>query len=128
MSMKPLLQKPIVSSDLASIRLRLREFAREREWNKFHTPKNLCMALIVEAAELTEHFQWLTASESTTLGKGVRRKVEEEIADVFLYLIGLADKLGVDVIEAAERKMKINETKYPAKRVRGNAKKYSEYK
>jgi dCTP diphosphatase len=127
MSIRPL-RKPIVRSELESIRLRLREFAQQREWNQFHTPKNLSIALVVEAAELAEHFQWLTDSESKILGKRVRRKVEEEIADVFLYLIRLADKLGVNLIEAAERKMKINEVKYPALRVRGSAKKYSEYK
>jgi dCTP diphosphatase len=128
MSMKPLLQKPIVRSELESIRLRLRAFAKEREWDKFHTPKNLSIALVVEASELAEHFQWLTGSESKALKKRALREVEAEIADVFLYLIRIADKLGVDVIEAAERKMKVNRVKYPATRVRGSAKKYSEYK
>lgn len=100
----------------------------DRQWEKFHSPKNLSMALMVEAAELAEHFQWLTDSESARLGKLARGDVEQEIADVFLYLIRLADKLGVNLFEAADRKIKINQTKYPADRVRGSAKKYSQYK
>ena len=115
-------------SGIEDIRAQLRLFASERQWDKFHTPKNLSMALMVEAAELAEHFQWLTSAESRTLKEPVRRQVEEEIADVFLYLVRLADKLNINLLNAAVRKMEINAAKYPANKVRGSARKYSEYK
>ena len=86
------------------------------------------MAIMVEAAELAEHFQWLTSAESRKLKEPVRRQVEEEIADVFLYLVRLADKLNIDLLDAAVRKIAINTAKYPAHKVRGSARKYSEYK
>ena len=85
------------------------------------------MALIVECGELTEHFQWLSNRQSRHLSKAIRSKVEEEIADVFLYLLRLADVLKIDLLQAATRKIEINEVKYPAKVVRGSAKKYTEY-
>jgi len=105
----------------------LREFAREREWDQFHTPKNLSMALIAEAAELVEHFQWVEGSISHLLEEKVRPSVEEEIADIFIYLVRIADKLDIDLYAAAERKIAINAVKYPADRVRGSARKYTEY-
>lgn len=113
---------------IEDIRARLRTFALERQWDKFHSPKNLSMALMVEAAELAEHFQWLTATESRNLAGPVRRQVEEEVADVFLYLLRLADKMNIDLLDAANRKIAINAVKYPAKKVRGSARKYSAYK
>lgn len=112
---------------LESIRERLRAFAGERDWDQFHSPKNLSMALIAEAAELVEHFQWLTEEQSAQLPPERLREVETELADIFIYLIRMADKLGVDLLAAAERKMDINEAKYPADKVRGSAKKYTEY-
>ena len=105
----------------------LREFAREREWDQFHTPKNLSMALIAEAAELVEHFQWVEGNSSHLLEEKVRPSVEEEIADIFIYLVRIADKLDIDLYAAAERKIAINAVKYPADRVRGSARKYTEY-
>ena len=105
----------------------LREFAREREWDQFHTPKNLSMALIAEAAELVEHFQWVEGNSSHLLEEKVRPSVEEEIADIFIYLVRIADKLDIDLYAAAERKIAINAIKYPADRVRGSARKYTEY-
>lgn len=116
------------SSDaLDELKLRLREFARERDWDQFHSPKNLVMALGAEAGELVELFQWLTEAQSAQLPPEKLRRAEEEIADVQLYLIRIADKLGVDLAEAARRKIDLNARKYPAERVRGSAKKYDEY-
>ena len=112
---------------LEKIKLRLRRFADERDWDQFHSPKNLAMALIVEAADLVEHFQWLTEKQSQKLPAEKRAEVEQEIADIQIYLIRLADKLGVDVEKAVNAKIKLNEKKYPAKKVRGKADKYYEY-
>lgn len=109
------------------LRDRLREFAKERDWDQFHTPKNLSMALIAEAAELVEHFQWVDGEKSHLLEEKTRPCVEEEIADIFIYLVRISDKLGIDLYGAAERKIAINALKYPADRVRGSARKYTEY-
>ncbi len=114
------------ADSLDQLRDDLRRFAAAREWEQFHTPKNLAMALAVEAAELLEHFQWLTADESRALDARRRRAVGEEIADVLLYLTRLADMLGIDALAAARRKMRTNSRKYPVARARGNARKYSE--
>ena len=104
----------------------IREFARERDWEEFHSPKNLAMALSVEVAEIAEHFQWLTQTESNNLDRGKLAEVEEEIADVLIYLTRLADRLGIDPIEAARKKMRINAKKYPVEMSKGKAAKYSE--
>ncbi|MDJ0817544.1 MAG: nucleotide pyrophosphohydrolase [Desulfobacterales bacterium] len=104
----------------------IREFARERDWEEFHSPKNLAMALSVEVAEIAEHFQWLTQTESKNLDRGKLAEVEEEIADVLIYLTRLADRLGIDPIEAARKKMRINAKKYPVETSKGKAAKYSE--
>lgn len=114
-------------SDLEELKLRLREFARVRDWEQFHSPKNLAMALIVEAAELVEHFQWLTQEQSRQLPPDKLAEVEQELADVFIYLIRLADMLGVDLMQAAQNKILVNERKYPADKARASAKKYTEY-
>ena len=111
---------------LEQIKTRLREFAAERDWDQFHSPKNLSMALIVEAAELVEHFQWLTEDQSQTLPPEKLAEVEQEIADIQIYLIRLADKLGVDMEKAVNAKIKLNEKKYPADKVRGSAVKYND--
>ena len=111
---------------LENLRLALRRFAAERDWDQFHSPKNLAMALSVEAAELLEHFQWLSDAESCALDAATRTKVSEELADVLLYLVRLADKLNVDLAVAASEKLKINAAKYPADKARGSSKKYSE--
>ena len=109
------------------LRDKLRVFAKERDWDQFHTPKNLSMALIAEAAELVEHFQWVDGNTSHLLEDRVRPSVEEEIADIFIYLVRIADKLDIDLYAAADRKIAINACKYPADKVRGSARKYTEY-
>jgi len=113
---------------LEGLKLAMRKFADERDWNQFHSPKNLAMALSGEAGELIECFQWLTEDQSSNLTDAQRAAVADEIADVQLYLVRLADKVGVDIGAAVEQKIKKNEAKYPAEKVRGSAKKYSDYK
>jgi len=110
---------------LASLRRELRRFADARDWGQFHTPKNLAMALSVEAAELLECFQWLTPEQSAKPAARDRRAIEEEVADVLLYLLRLTDVLDIDPLQAAQRKMKINRRKYPEALARGSARKYS---
>ena len=110
---------------LEHINHRLRDFAAERDWDQFHSPKNLAMAMIVEAGELVEHFQWLTEDQSQALPPDKLAEVEQEIADIQIYLIRLADKLGIDMEQAVNAKMKLNEKKYPADKVRGSAEKYN---
>ena len=113
-------------SELVALRDELRRFSEARDWNQFHSPKNLAMALSAEAGELLEVFQWLTEEQSRNLLPEARAKAEEEIADVLLYLVRLGDVLGVDPTAAAQRKLAVNERKYPADKARGNAKKYTE--
>jgi dCTP diphosphatase len=105
---------------------RLAEFAAERDWDPFHSPKNLAMALAAEAGELLEHFQWLTEAQSAELGEQERERVALELADIQLYLVRLADKLGIDLVAAAHRKIDLNAEKYPADKARGHARKYTE--
>ena len=112
---------------LGDITLAMRAFAEDRDWEQFHSPKNLAMALAGEVGELLEHFQWKTQADSTELSAEDRPDVEDELADVLLYLVRLADKLDVDLLAAAERKMAKNAAKYPAEVVRGSSKKYTEY-
>jgi len=113
--------------EIDEIRDELRQFVAERQWDQFHSPKNLATAVAVEAAELLEHFQWLTDAESVGLDPEVREKVILEMADVFLYLVRLADKLDANLIEAARRKLSINAQNYPITLAKGNAKKYTEF-
>jgi len=103
-----------MTNDLQSLTQALRDFAQAQDWEQFHSPKNLACALSVEAAELLEHFQWLTEAQSRDLPPDKRAEIGTEVADVFLYLLQLADKLGIDVIEAARSKMLLNARKYPA--------------
>lgn len=112
---------------LDALREQLLTFVRERDWEKFHSPKNLAMAMIVEAAELVEHFQWATEQESRDLTAEKRAEVEQEIADTFIYLLRLSDVLDIDIIEAAQRKLAINAHKYPAELVRGSNAKSTKY-
>lgn len=116
-----------VMNDIEQIAVKLRQFAEERDWDQFHSPKNLSMALIVEAAELVEHFQWLTEAQSSSLEQKQLDKVQEELADIHIYLIRIADKLNVDLLGAVRKKIEANAKKYPTEKVRGNAKKYTEY-
>lgn len=106
---------------------KLRDFAKERDWQKFHTPKNLAMALSVEVAELVENFQWLTADQSAQPDEKKLKDIADEIGDTLIYLVMLADKLGIDPLEAARAKIEKNRAKYPAGKVRGKSDKYTEY-
>jgi NTP pyrophosphatase (non-canonical NTP hydrolase) len=115
-----------MSQDVEALQSALREFARAREWEQFHSPKNLASALSVESAELLEHFQWLTEEQSRNLSPDKRDLVAEELADVLLYTLQLADKLGIDPLDAAWKKLKVNEDKYPADRARGRSTKYTD--
>jgi NTP pyrophosphatase (non-canonical NTP hydrolase) len=117
----------VTNADLASLSERIRDFAIERDWEKFHTPKNLSTALIVEAAELAEHFQWASDAEVGDVARAKRQDLEHELADVFIYLLRLAQVLQVDLIKAAEDKLAVNAKKYPTELVKGSAKKYTEY-
>lgn len=113
--------------NLQQLKQQLKIFAEERDWEQFHSPKNLAMALIVEAAELVEHFQWLKQSESEHLPPEKHQEVAYEMADILVYLLRLAERLDVDLIEAVQQKMQINAAKYPADKVRGSHRKYNEY-
>jgi NTP pyrophosphatase (non-canonical NTP hydrolase) len=112
---------------LEDLRTAIGAFIAERDWEQFHSPKNLAMALSVEVAEIVEHFQWLTEEQSRNLPPEKRTEIREEIGDVMIYLTELAGKLGIDPVEAAKAKMEINGKKYPAALVRGKASKYTEY-
>ncbi|MDH5485850.1 MAG: nucleotide pyrophosphohydrolase [Gammaproteobacteria bacterium] len=112
---------------IKQLQQRIRDFADARDWDQFHSPKNLSMALIAEAAELVEHFQWLTEEQSRDLPEKTRTGVKHEMADIFVYLLRLADKLDIDLLEVAEQKIQLNEEKYPADKVRGSARKYTDY-
>lgn len=112
---------------LDQLRQQLAEFAAQRDWEQFHSPKNLAMALIGEAAEIIEHFQWLTQEQSYHLSPEKHKAVSYELADVFIYLIRMADKLDIDLIAAAQEKMLINAQRYPADKVKGDARRASEY-
>lgn len=114
------------SKELESLTSKLSEFARERDWDKFHSPKNLSMALSGEVGELVEIFQWLTEEESKNLTSIQKQRAEEEIADVFLYLLRLAAKLDIDLVEVSSNKLALNEAKYPVERCYGTAKKYTD--
>jgi NTP pyrophosphatase (non-canonical NTP hydrolase) len=106
--------------------IKIRNFAQQRDWDQFHSPKNLAMALSVEVAEIVEHFQWLTQAESKSVDAAKLAAIKEEIADVMIYLTQLADRLGIDPVQAAEEKMRINEKKYPVDKVKGIAAKYTD--
>ena len=110
--------------DLLELRDRLRVFASEREWDQFHTPKNLAMALVGEGGELLEIFQWLTEKEAASLGESERMRVADELADIQIYLIRLADVLGISLSQAVESKMADNAVRYPIETSRGNATKH----
>jgi dCTP diphosphatase len=112
---------------MKDLRHAIRVFIAERDWEQFHSPKNLAMALSVEVAEIVEHFQWLTEKQSLNLPPEKLAEVREEIGDVMIYLVELSGKLGVDPVEAAKAKLEINSQKYPAALVKGKASKYTEY-
>jgi NTP pyrophosphatase (non-canonical NTP hydrolase) len=116
-----------MSDSLDILRQKIDQFVTERDWAQFHTPKNLAMAMIVEAAELVEHFQWNTPEESLQLTPEKREAVSHELADTFVYLLRIADVLKIDLIEAANEKIVLNAKKYPVEKSRGSNAKYTEY-
>lgn len=115
-----------VDGDIQQLQADLRRFAEERDWGQFHTPKNLAASLSIEAAEVLEHFQWLTDAQSAQLSDEKRREVGHEIADVLLYLLQLADKLDIDPLAAAREKLAINAARYPVDQAKGSSRKYTE--
>jgi dCTP diphosphatase len=115
------------SSPLVALAERLRQFAAERDWDQFHSPKNLAMALVGEAGELAAEFQWLTEKESQAPEDAQLARIRAECADVLNYLVRLSDKLGIDLVAAANEKIDDNARRYPADQVRGSSKKYNEY-
>jgi NTP pyrophosphatase (non-canonical NTP hydrolase) len=112
--------------EIESMSAELRKFAVEREWEQFHSPKNLSSALVVEAAELLEIFQWMKEDDSRLLTETTLNKVKEEIADIQIYILRLADVLGISIPDAVNSKMKKNAEKYPVHKARGSSKKYNE--
>ena len=112
---------------LKDLQSKLREFAQVRDWEQFHSPKNLSMALSVEVAELVEHFQWMTEKQSAQLDPKKHAAVAFEMADIFIFLLRLSDQLGIDLMEVTKRKIEINHQRYPVDKVKGSSKKYSEY-
>ncbi|MEY3747261.1 MAG: hypothetical protein RL194_720 [Pseudomonadota bacterium] len=116
-----------MSDSLNELRARINQFVRERDWEQFHSPKNLAMAMIVEAAEVVEHFQWDTPEESARLDDEKREQVAHELADTFVYLLRIAEVTGIDLIAAANRKIDLNAQKYPVEKARGSNAKYTAY-
>ena len=114
-----------MTKEIEDLKLKLRKFAEDRDWDQFHSPKNFSMAMIVECAELVEHFQWLTDEQSKNLPSETLEEVRLEMADIFIYLIRLADKLDVDLMKAAKDKMVLNSEKYPIEKSKGLATKYN---
>ena len=114
--------------ELARFQRQFREFVAERDWDQFHTPKNLAMALAGEVGELLEHFQWLTPEQSQALPPDIRNQVAQEIADIQIYLAAISDCLRIDIGPAVADKMKLNAAKYPAELARGTAQKHSKLK
>jgi NTP pyrophosphatase (non-canonical NTP hydrolase) len=115
------------TDSLAELNAKLLAFARARDWEQFHSPKNLAMALIAECAELVEHFQWLSEEQSRQLSPEKQEQVALEMADILIYLIRTAERLDIDLIAAAHRKIALNESRYPADRVKGDARRADEY-
>lgn len=116
-----------MEDSLENLRRQLADFARRRDWDQFHSPKNLAMALIAEAAELVEHFQWRTEEESRHLPPEKLNEVAMELADILIFLVRTADKLDIDLVQAATAKIAINEQRYPVEKVRGRALRAAEY-
>jgi len=112
---------------LDQLSARLLAFARDRDWEQFHSPKNLAMALAGEAGELLEHFQWLSEQQSETLPPEKREAVALELADILIYLIRMSERMKIDLIATAEQKIAINEQRYPVEKVRGDARRAGEY-
>ena len=116
-----------MSDSLRDLRERVNQFVAERDWAQFHTPKNLAMAMIVEAAELVEQFQWVTPLESQHLSSEKREAVSHELADTFVYLLRIAEVLEIDLIQATNQKIDLNALKYPVEKAKGSNAKYTQY-
>ena len=116
-----------MNDSLADLNEKLQTFVDERDWAQFHSPKNLVMAMIVEAAELVEHFQWNTEQESKSLSADKRELVSNELADTFVYLLRISQVLNIDLIAAANHKIALNVIKYPVEKARGKNNKYTDY-
>ena len=116
-----------MADSLHDLKARVNQFVTERDWAQFHTPKNLAMAMIVEAAELVEKFQWDTPTESQQLAPDKREAVSHELADTFVYLLRIAEVLEIDLIDAANKKIDLNAQKYPVEKAKGSNAKYTEY-
>jgi NTP pyrophosphatase (non-canonical NTP hydrolase) len=116
-----------LNNEVKSYQSKLKEFAKERDWDQFHSPKNIACALSVEASELLEIFQWLSDDQSRKLSEKQLDEVRDEVSDVFLYLVKLADMLDLNLSESLDNKMIKNEKKYPADMVKGSSRKYTEY-
>lgn len=116
-----------MTDSIDALRARVNAFVEERDWAQFHSPKNLAMAMIVEAAEVVEHFQWMTDSDSRQLDAATTEKVGHELADTFVYLMRIAEVCGIDLIAAVNAKIDLNAQKYPVEKCRGSNAKYTEY-
>ena len=115
-------------SEFTQIHRKIRKFRDERDWMQFHNPKNLACSISIEANELLEHFQWCSSGQSLAVARKKKSEIAHEIADVAIYLIELADNLGIDLAKAIGEKLAHNSEKYPADKVRGSSKKYTEYR
>lgn len=116
-----------MADSLDQLRNRVNQFVEERDWSQFHSPKNLAMAMIVEAAEVVEHFQWMTEQESRKLDAETTKQVGQELSDTFVYLLRIAEVCGIDLIEAANQKIDLNALKYPVEKAKGSNAKYTKY-
>jgi len=109
------------------LRARVNQFVEERDWAQFHSPKNLSMAMIVEAGEVVEHFQWITEADSKNLDAEKKEQVGQELSDTFVYLLRIAEVCGIDLIDAANKKIDLNAKKYPVEKAKGTNAKYTKY-
>ncbi len=116
-----------MSDSLNDLRARVNEFVEARDWAQFHSPKNLAMAMIVEAGEVVEHFQWMTEEQSRNLDAATKEQVGQELSDTFVYLLRIAEVCGIDLLEAANKKIDLNAKKYPVEQCKGSNAKYTEY-
>lgn len=116
-----------MSDSLNDLRARVNEFVEARDWAQFHSPKNLAMAMIVEAGEVVEHFQWMTEEQSRNLDAATKEQVGQELSDTFVYLLRIAEVCGIDLIEAANKKIDLNAKKYPVEQCKGSNAKYTAY-
>jgi NTP pyrophosphatase (non-canonical NTP hydrolase) len=117
-----------MADSLQDLRARVNSFVEERDWAQFHSPKNLAMAMIVEAGEVVEHFQWMTEQESRQLDSETTEKVGQELSDTFVYLLRIAEVCGIDLIEVANKKIDLNALKYPVDKAKGSNAKYTKYR